>query len=289
VNDHGVDGQHERDEDRAEDHRRLVLALTRLQLDGSGQRPGLRNPVRARDVAADDEHGADSLTARPKPAKIAVAIPYRASFRTTRARRGACRRARARRRGRRRQPRRRPREADRRDRRRREYELRHDHRLSGEDELKRPERSLIRDREQDQEADDHAGKPHSRVDDGLHDPLARELGEPDYDGDGNAEQCAQRHGGDAHVQRDVDDAPDVAVPEREIEEGREQLCDWFDRHAHSSDESLLQPSGTYCWKSGFSEIASGKNSCSPFIWYSEIASWVLGLVIHRCTPSRGRS
>jgi len=171
------------------------------------------------------------------------------------------------------------READRRDRRRREYELRHDHRLSGEDELKRPERSLIRDREQDQEADDHAGKPHSRVDDGLHDPLARELGEPDYDGDGNAEQCAQRHGGDAHVQRDVDDAPDVAVPEREIEEGREQLCDWFDRHAHSSDESLLQPSGTYCWKSGFSEIASGKNSCSPFIWYSEIASWVLGLVI----------
>jgi len=100
-----------------------------------------------------------SLTARPKPAKIAVAIPYRASFRTTRAAsRRACRRARARRRGRRRHPGD-GREADRRDRRRREYELRHDHRLSGEDELKRPERSLIRDREQDQEADDHAGNP----------------------------------------------------------------------------------------------------------------------------------
>jgi len=163
-----------------------------------------------------------SLTARPKPAKIAVAIPYRASFRTTRAASRRVPPARARRRGRRRQPGD-GREADRRDRRRREYELRHDHRLSGEDELKRPERSLIRDREQDQEADDHAGKPHSRVDDGLHDPLARELGEPDYDGDGNAEQCAQRHGGDAHVQRDVDDAPDVAVPEREIEEG-ESSC-----------------------------------------------------------------
>jgi len=53
-----------------------------------------------------------SLTARPKPAKIAVAIPYRASLlqddegRVEEARAAA---ARARRRGRRRQPRRRPR------------------------------------------------------------------------------------------------------------------------------------------------------------------------------------
>jgi len=219
-----------------------------------------------------------SLTARPKPAKIVVAIPYRASFRTTRA---ASRRV---------PPSARGvadavvnpgdgREADRRDRRRREYELRHDHRLSGEDELKRPERSLIRDREQDQEADDHAGKPHSRVDDGLHDPLARELGEPDYDGDGNAEQCAQRHGGDAHVQRDVDDAPDVAVPEREIEEGREQLCDWFDRHAHRQT-SRYPTFRNVPLEVGILRDRLGKNSCSPFIWYSEIASWVLGLVIH---------
>jgi len=164
------------------------------------------------------------------------------------------------------------------DRWRREHELRHDHRFLREHEFERTERPLVGDGEQDEQADGDAREPHPGVHDGLRELLAGELGEAHCDGDGDTEQRAQRHRDDAHVQRDEDDARDVAVPEREVEDSQQQVGKVFQWHAQSL-ESSLHPSGTYCWKLGSSETASGKNNCSPFTWYPEMASWAPGLVI----------